>query len=97
MSPGTHKQRHCAECRDTIPLYSKWERCRSCRIKGELQHGKITILNQSDLLKCPFVIIMPNHYREDGSCKCDSALHREMMIREWEYTETDFKTKATRP
>lgn len=51
----------------------------------------IYFLNQKDILKCPFAILVPEHYREDGSCKCDDAEHREMMIREWEYTPEHFK------
>jgi hypothetical protein len=52
---------------------------------------EIRILKQSDILKCKFGILLPEHYREDGSCKCDDAEHRKLMIREWRYTERDFK------
>jgi hypothetical protein len=48
-------------------------------------------IKQSDLQKCRFCIFMPEHYRDDGSCKCDDAEHREFMIREWEYKRKDFK------
>lgn len=48
-------------------------------------------IKQSDILKCPFKIIMPEHYRADGTCRCDDADHRKMMIKEWGYTERHFK------
>ena len=52
---------------------------------------KIVLMKQADILKCKFAIIMPEHYRSDGSCMCDDPDYRKMMIREWEYTEEDFK------
>ncbi len=45
---------------------------------------------REDIDKCPFFIMTPEHYREDGSCKCSNREHRTMMIREWEYTEEQF-------
>ena len=57
----------------------------------------VTILKQSDLLRCPFVIMVPEHYRADGTCKCDSASYRRMMMREWQYKPSDFPTPARRP
>lgn len=45
---------------------------------------------QSDTGKCPHFIMVASHYREDGSCKCDDKGERQMMIREWEYTEESF-------
>lgn len=43
------------------------------------------------MLKCPFSIMMPEHYRNDGTCKCDDPDHREMMIHDWDYSRDDFK------
>lgn len=40
----------------------------------------VTYLKQSDLLKCPFAIMMPGHYNTDGSCKCSDPVHRAYMI-----------------
>jgi hypothetical protein len=34
--------------------------------------------------------MLPSHYRDDGSCKCDDAAERATMIREWGYTKKDF-------
>lgn len=48
-------------------------------------------LKQSAVGNCPFYIFLPEHYREDGSCKCSNAEHRKMMIKEWEYSKKDFK------
>jgi hypothetical protein len=51
----------------------------------------IRMIKQSTFRNCPFFIMMPEHYREDGSCKCSNAEHRAMMIKEWEYKKRDFK------
>lgn len=51
----------------------------------------IRYIRQSDMLKCPFAIVMPEHYRNDGTCKCDDPDHREMMIHDWDYSRDDFK------
>lgn len=40
-------------------------------------------IKQSDIGKCPFVIFMPEHYRQDGSCRCDDPEHKEMV--DWGY------------
>jgi len=56
--------------------------------------GKLTEIReikQSDLRKCPHFILVASHYRGDGTCKCDDPEEREMMIRDWDYTEEDFK------
>jgi hypothetical protein len=61
---------------------------------GTLQRdGTLTdvrLIKQSDIRKCPHFILVASHYRPDGSCKCDDAGEREMMIREWEYTPDSF-------
>jgi hypothetical protein len=48
-------------------------------------HGLVDVrtIKQSDLLACPFVILVPSHYRADGSCRCDDRFHAEM--KEWGY------------
>lgn len=53
-------------------------------------HG-VRVIKRSDIAKCPHYILVPDHYREDGSCKCDDVEHRVMMIREWGYTESNFE------
>jgi hypothetical protein len=70
----------------------------------EIQFGTLTeedlvnirMIKQSDIKRCRFFILVPEHYREDGSCKCDDADHRKMMIREWGYKEADFKNILVR-
>lgn len=47
-------------------------------------------INQSDILKCNFAILSPDHYREDGTCKCDDRDHRKKMIKDWGYESKDF-------
>lgn len=55
---------------------------------GELQpNGDVTnvrTIKQSDILACPHVILMPDHYRDDGSCRCDDEQH--VVMAEWGYT-----------
>jgi len=48
------------------------------------------ILN-SMIEKCPFLIMVAAHYRDDGTCKCDDPKERARMIAEWGYTEESFK------
>lgn len=48
-------------------------------------------IKQSDLRACPFSILAAEHYREDGTCKCNDPEHQAMMIREWGYKPSDFK------
>jgi len=48
-------------------------------------------IKREDMQKCPFSIMVADHYREDGTCKCDDEEHRKMMIKEWEYKKSDFK------
>lgn len=51
----------------------------------------IRYIRQSDMARCPFAIIDPTHYRNDGTCKCDDESERDKMITDWGYTEEDFK------
>ena len=43
----------------------------------------IRTIQQSSIGKCAHFIMMPEHYREDESCRCDDASHTEMA--EWGY------------
>lgn len=58
---------------------------------GEALKTAKVIMKQSDLRKCPFTILVPEHYRADGSCKCDDPEERKMMIKKWGYKEKQFK------
>jgi hypothetical protein len=53
---------------------------------ARLQTVTVRTMRQSDLLKCPHCIMIPDHYRPDGSCKCNDP--RETVMREWGYTWT---------
>ena len=48
---------------------------------GSVTH--IRSLRQSSMIKCPYSIMMPEHYRADESCRCDDPTHNEMS--EWGY------------
>jgi len=61
-------------------------------IAGKIVETNVRFLRQSAMLKCPFTIMVPEHYREDETCKCNDSQHREMMKREWEYTDADFRS-----
>ena len=39
---------------------------------------------------CRFLILVADHYREDGSCRCDDPAHRKTMITEWGYKRASF-------
>lgn len=56
--------------------------------KAELQDGRLVIVEereipQSALMACPHCIFVAEHYRDDGSCKCDDP--NEKVMREWGY------------
>lgn len=51
----------------------------------------VTRTVQARVRSCPFLILVPEHYRDDGSCRCNDPEHREMMKREWKYTDEDFR------
>ncbi len=61
---------------------------------GVLHDGTLSnvrMIRQSDIGRCPFFIFMPDHYREDGTCRCSNESHRAMMVREWDYKAEDFR------
>ena len=58
---------------------------------ARLRQPLVTIMKHGDLRKCPFVIFMPEHYRVDGSCKCDDPTHQAKMVAEWGYDLADIR------
>lgn len=50
---------------------------------GRLVETDVRIIKQSDITRCPHVIMVPEHYRADGTCRCNDREHKEM--REWGY------------
>lgn len=47
----------------------------------------IRIMKQSDIKTCPNCIMVFNHYRENGTCKCDDPNETEMAS--WGYVWDD--------
>lgn len=45
--------------------------------------SSIRSISQSDIRKCPHVILVADHYRDDGTCYCNDKTRVEM--REWGY------------
>ena len=43
----------------------------------------VRIIRQADMLACPHVIMMPEHYLASGACRCTDADHTVMA--EWGY------------
>lgn len=52
-------------------------------IEDQLKKGTVYTMKQSDVHKCPHYIMMPNHYRDDGTCKCNELGHQDMLA--WGY------------
>lgn len=53
------------------------------------EHGKpvetdVREIARESIGKCPYFILLPEHYRKDGSCRCNDARHTEM--KKWGYT-----------
>jgi hypothetical protein len=41
-------------------------------------------IKHSAVMACPHLILVPEHYNEDQSCRCRDSSHHEMA--EWGYT-----------
>ena len=52
-------------------------------VHGQLKETFVREIQQSDIGKCPHVIFSPEHYRDDGTCKCNDP--DEKIMAEWEY------------
>jgi hypothetical protein len=46
--------------------------------------AKSRVLSSSQILTCPHILLVPDHYREDGTCKCNEESDPHM--REWGYS-----------
>jgi hypothetical protein len=57
------------------------------KLDAEGNYEKIRDLPQSAMMACPHFIMVPEHYREDNSCRCDDPKHIEM--KDWGYTWKD--------
>lgn len=50
---------------------------------GAVSETNVRVIRQSDLRRCPHFIMMPEHYRDTGHCRCDDPEHTDM--RDWGY------------
>jgi len=48
-----------------------------------MSKAEVKVMQVKDIQRCPFLILVPRHYRDDGSCRCDDRLHTEMA--QWGY------------
>ena len=60
----------------------------------ERQSENVHEFRQSDIMRCPFFILAPEHYRANGTCKCDDPEEQQRMILEWGYAPEDFAPTA---
>jgi hypothetical protein len=51
----------------------------------------VRVIRQADMLACPHCIMDPQHYREDGTCKCDDA--GESIMASWGYRWNEDKAR----
>jgi len=56
-------------------------------VDGKPVETDIREIAQSRLSACPHCIMVAEHYREDGSCKCNDR--NETVMKEWGYTWVD--------
>ena len=40
--------------------------------------SNVRMIKQSDMMRCPHCIMVVDHYRENGSCRCNDPSHKEM-------------------
>lgn len=57
--------------------------------RNEQSKPKSWVIQMADIRKCPAFIMVPEHYREDGSCRCNDPDHTEMS--EWGYIWNDLE------
>lgn len=50
-------------------------------------------LRVSDVRACPWLIMVPEHYREDGSCRCDDPDHVEMVEAGYEWDGSRWRAR----
>jgi len=62
-----------------------------CTLNSDAGITNVRTISRASIGACRFLILVPDHYRVDGSCKCDDPAHRKTMIAEWGYTRASFK------
>ena len=53
------------------------------KLDADGTYTHIRTLQQASMAKCPHCIMLPEHYRDDESCRCNDPNHTEMA--EWGY------------
>lgn len=61
------------------------------RLEPDGRYVYIGELSQASMLACPFCIIDFEHYRLDGTCRCDEPAEQARLIRDYDYTRADFE------
>lgn len=54
------------------------------RLDPDGTYTHIRTIPQSAMLDCPHLLVVPEHYREDFTCRCDDPTHWSMVL--WGYT-----------
>jgi len=47
---------------------------------------EVKIIKVSDLTKCPKVILLASHYRDNGSCRCDERQCEMDFCDDWKFS-----------
>lgn len=63
------------------------------RLDPDGTYTHLRTISQADLMACPHFILTPEHYREDGRCRCDDPAHSVMV--EWGYTWNEQEERWT--
>ena len=53
-------------------------------LSSDGQLTDVEIVDRGVIEKCPHVIFDPDHYRPDGTCKCDDP--NNSIMKEWGYS-----------
>lgn len=56
---------------------------------NKLIETEIRMIDRSVIAKCPNLIFVAEHYRDDGTCKCND--HNETIMEKWGYRWDDGK------
>jgi len=48
-----------------------------------MREPRVVMLKHSDIMACPHIIMVPEHYRDDGTCRCNDRKH--LVMKSWGY------------
>ena len=60
-------------------------------VNGIAVETNVRLIRQSDIGKCPHVILVPDHYYTNGSCKCSDPEYKIML--KWGYIWSSVKSQ----